>query len=137
MNDGSRIPDEARELFGAGMRMGYVATARPDGHLAVAPVAVFLHEGKVRISSPTDTFKIRNLKHDPHIAVCIPDPDDPKRYLMIRGTAEVAGDRGKEFLNWLARAHMGLETYPEPPEVARTVITIRPEKFLIGGTHGG
>jgi PPOX class probable F420-dependent enzyme len=131
------IPEEALQLFGGGLRMGYVATARPDGHLSVVPVAVTIRDGLLRISSPAETFKIRNLKADPHIAVCVPDPEDGRRYLMIRGTVELAEDIELEFLDWMARAHMGLAEYPrESPPVARMVITILPERFVIGGTFG-
>jgi len=130
------IPDEVLRHFDGKLRMGYVATARPDAHLVVVPAGVMLHEGRVKISSPTDTFKIRNLRQDPHIVVCVPDPDDPRRYLMIRGIADLADDAGRQFLDWLARTHMGLDSYPEePPGIPRSVITILPERFIFAGTH--
>jgi PPOX class probable F420-dependent enzyme len=129
------IPDEALALFGGKLRMGYVATARSDGHLAVVPVAVVIRDGLVRISAPAASRKIGNLKGNPHIAVCVPDPGDGRRYLMIRGTAEVAEDEGREFLDWMARTHMGLAEFPrEEPEIARVVITIRRVRFVIAGT---
>lgn len=131
------IPEEAMRLFGGKLRMGYVATARPDGHLSVVPVGVTIRDGMVRISSPAPTFKIRNLRQDPHIAVCVPDPEDGRRYLMIRGTAEIAEDGDREFLDWLARTHMGLAEFPrETPEVPRMVITLRAERFIMGGPFG-
>jgi PPOX class probable F420-dependent enzyme len=131
------IPEEALALFDGKLRMGYVATARPDGHLSVVPVAVVVRDGLVRISSPAPTRKIGNLGQNPHIAVCVPDPADGRRYLMIRGTAEVTEDTDREFLDWMVRTHMGLAEFPrETPEVARMVITIRPERFVIGGTFG-
>ena len=128
------IPQDVDRFFAGKLRMGYLASRRPDGHLAVVPLGVMIHEGKVRISSPSDTFKLRNIRHDPHVAVCVPDPDDGRRYLMIRGTAEVADDADLSFLNWLAREHMGLEAFPET-KIARSVITILPDQFMFGGTH--
>ncbi|MGE3693207.1 MAG: TIGR03618 family F420-dependent PPOX class oxidoreductase [Novosphingobium sp.] len=128
------IPDEVLRFFGGKLRMGYLATLRPDGFPAVVPLGVMIHDGQVRISSPSETFKLRNLRRDPHLAVCIPDPDDARRYLMIRGTAELAEDGNLAMLDWLAREHMGLEQFPDR-KTARTVITIRPERFLFGGTH--
>ena len=130
------IPEDVVRFFDGKLRMGYLASRRPDSHLAVVPLGVTIHEGKVRISSPSDTFKLRNLRHDPHVAVCIPDPADPRRYLMIRGTAEVADDDGLAFLNWLAREHMGLDAFPDTG-IARSVITVLPERFMFGGTHEG
>lgn len=131
------IPDEALALFGGELRMGYVATTRPDGHLSVVPVAVTIRDGLVRISSPAPTRKIGNLAQNPHIAVCVPDPEDGRRYLMVRGTAEVTEDADREFLDWMAHTHMGLAEFPrETPEVPRMVITIRAERFVMGGTFG-
>ena len=130
------IPDEVDRFFGGKLRMGYLASRRPDGHLAVVPLGVMIHEGRVRISSPSETFKLRNLRHDPHLAVCIPDPADPRRYLMIRGTAQLAEDTDLAFLHWLAREHMGLEAFPDSA-TARSVITVVPERFVFAGTHEG
>jgi PPOX class probable F420-dependent enzyme len=128
------IPQDVIRFFAGKLRMGYLASRRPDGHLAVVPLGVMIHEGKVRISSPSETFKLRNIRHDPHVAVCVPDPEDGWRYLMIRGTAEVADDADLSFLNWLAREHMGLEAFPKTV-IARSVITILPVQFTFGGTH--
>jgi hypothetical protein len=56
---------------------------------------------------------------------------------MVRGMAEIADDSDSEFLNWLARTHMGLDGYPqEGHKVSRAVITIRPERFVMAGVHG-
>jgi PPOX class probable F420-dependent enzyme len=129
------IPDEALALFAGKLRMGYVATARPDGHLAVVPVGVVIHDGFVRISSPAPTRKVGNLARDPHIAVCVPDPEDGRRYLMVRGLAEVTEDADRGFLDWMAREHMGLSEFPrETPAIPRVVITVKAARFVIGGT---
>lgn len=128
------LPEEVVRFFAGKLRMGYLATIRPDGFPAVIPLGVMMHEGEVRISSPSETFKLRNLRRDPHLAVCIPDPEDARRYLMIRGMAELAEDTDLEVLDWLAREHMGLEQFPDQ-KTARSVITIRPVKFLFGGTN--
>jgi len=130
------IPDDVRALFDGKMLLGYVATARPDHHLSVVPVGVVIHDGQIRISSPANTFKVRNLEGDPHIAVCVPQPEDPRRYLMIRGTAEVREDSERKFLNWIARTHMGLEEHPaNASNESRVVITIHPARFIMSGAN--
>ena len=128
------LPEEVTRFFGGGMRMGYLATIRPDGFPAVVPLGVMIHEGQITISSPSNTFKLRNLRADPHLAICLPDPQDGRRYLMIRGLADVAEDKDLALLDWLAREHMGLEQFPDR-KTARSVVTIRLERFLFGGTH--
>jgi PPOX class probable F420-dependent enzyme len=131
------IPQKVRDLFNDELRVGYLATARPDQSLSVVPVGVVIHEGKLRISSPTKTFKIRNLRKNPQVAICVTEPGDARRYVTIRGTAELADDTDRAFITWLARTHMGLDDYPfEPKSVSRTVITIRPERFSMPKVHG-
>lgn len=131
------VPPEVLDVFAGRLRIGHLATRRPDGDLAVVPVGVMIHEGQVRISSRTDTRKIRNLEHDPHVGLCITDPDDPRHYLAIRGTAEVAEDTGRSFVDWMARTHMGQETYPyEPQDAPRSVITIREATYVLPRVQG-
>ena len=136
-DSGLPIPNEVLELFDGRLRIGYVSTVRPDGNLSVVPVGVMIHDGKLRISSRSDTKKIRNLRHNSHIGVCVTDPSDARRYVMISGTAEIADDTDRAFVDWMARTHMGQDEYPyEPRDVARKVITIRPERFVMPKVHG-
>ena len=79
-------------------------------------------------------MKRRVINPLPHVAVCVPDPADARRYLMIRGTAEVTDDADLAFLDWLAREHMGLDAFPNR-SAARCVITLVPERFTFAGTH--
>ncbi len=135
--DGLPIPEEVLELFDGHLRIGYVSTVRPDGSLSVVPVGVMIRDGKVRISSRSAAKKVRNLQSNPNIAVCVTHPDDQRHYAMIRGTAELADDTDREFVDWMAKTHMGHDEYPyEPRDVTRTVITIRPEAFTMPVVHG-
>ncbi len=131
------LPEKLLELFNGKLLIAHMATRRPDGHLSVVPVGAVIHEGQLRVSSPTRTRKISNLQRDPHIALCITQPDDYTRYTMVRGTAELAEDVDRTFVDWLARTHMGVEEYPyEPRKVSRTIITIRPHRIVMPKVHG-
>jgi PPOX class probable F420-dependent enzyme len=131
------IPDHVVRLFDGKIRLGYMSTARADGHLAVVPVGVLIHEERIRISSHAHSHKVRNLRQDPHIAVCIPDPSNPRKYTMIRGIAQLADDVDRTFITWLAKTHMGVDEYPdEPRDAARTVITIKPVRIVVLGAQG-
>jgi hypothetical protein len=52
MDNSVPIPEQVREFLDGSLRIGYMATTRPDGHLSVVPVGVMIHEDKLRISSP-------------------------------------------------------------------------------------
>jgi PPOX class probable F420-dependent enzyme len=131
------IPEQVREFMDGSLRIGYMATTRPDGHLSVVPVGVMIHEDELRISSPSATKKIRNLRSNPRISVCVTDPKDPRHYVTIRGTAEITDDTDRAFVDWMARTHMGRDEYPyEPRRVRRVIITIRSDRFVMPKVHG-
>ena len=132
-----QIPGDVTKFFDGRMLLCYMATSRPDDHLAIVPMGVVIHKGAIRISTPADSLKVRNLRHDPHIALCVPYPEDARRYLMIRGTAELAEDADRSFITWIARTHMGMDKHPhEPAGTPRVVITVRPKRFLFSGAQG-
>jgi PPOX class probable F420-dependent enzyme len=131
-DEGRPIPEHVVDMFDGRLLIGHMSTVRPDGQPSVVPVGVMIHDGRLRISSRTATKKIRNLQRDPHISLCLTDLDDLDHYVTIRGTAKLDEDTDRVFVDWLARTHMGCDKYPyEPPDVPRTVITIRPERFVI------
>ena len=133
----SPIPDEVTAFFAGRMLLCYVATLRPDGGLANVPMGVVIHDGAIRISTHADSLKVRNLRRHPQIAVCVPCPADARRYLLIRGTAEIADDTGREFIGWIARTHMGREDHPhDPPGTSRVAITVIPQRFIFSGAQG-
>jgi PPOX class probable F420-dependent enzyme len=131
------LPEPVLKLFDGALRIGYMSTVRPDGSPFVVPVGIMIHEGKLRISSRTATRKIDNLERDGRISVCVTDPENLDYYVAIRGTVELAEDTDRVFIDWLARTHMGRDEYPyEPRDVPRTVITIRPERYVIRNRTG-
>ena len=69
----------------------------------MVPVGVMLDGDVLRISTPSDTFKVRNLRADPHVAVCVADPQDARHYVEVRGTAELADDVDRSFIDWMTR----------------------------------
>jgi PPOX class probable F420-dependent enzyme len=80
----------------------------------------------LRFSTGKSRRKVRNLRLDDRVTVCIPDPKNPVRYLEIRGHAEIADDADRGFINRIAREFMGMETYPyDPPGFERVTVTIR------------
>ncbi len=102
-----------------------VATLRPDGRLSCNPVSIAWDGEKIRFSTRERTKKVRNLQADPRIALSILDPDDPTRYIEIRGTAEVTEDEDRRFVNEIARKYMDVDEYPyDPPNAKRMVVTV-------------
>jgi PPOX class probable F420-dependent enzyme len=135
-DDDLRIPERARELL-KGLRIGYISTMRPDGHMSVVPVGVVREGDVLKISTLSDRQKVRNLEQDSRITVCVPDPENPRSYVEIRGAAELADDVDRAYIDSFARQYMGVDTYPyDPPGATRTTITVRAERVSMPKVHG-
>src|SRR3954465_13662977 len=80
------IPQEQRDLLDpAETLIGHLATRRPDGSLQSNPVWFEWDGDVLRVSSTQDRQKTRNIEADPHVAISITDPQNPYRYLEVRG----------------------------------------------------
>jgi len=135
-DNGLPLPNRVRELL-TGLRIGYISTMRPDGRMSVVPVGVVRDGDVLRISTLSDRQKVRNLESDPRITVCIPDPENPRRYVEIRGVAELADDDDRAYIDSFAREYMGVDKYPyDPPGATRTTITVRAERVSMPKVHG-
>ena len=75
------------------------------------------------------------MKKDAAVALAIIDPDNPYRYLEIRGTVvEITEDGAAQHIDKLAKKYLGQDKYPyaKPGEV-RVLYKIRPEHTTVMG----
>jgi PPOX class probable F420-dependent enzyme len=136
MADAMSIPSRAADIL-ASKPIGYLSTQRPDGRMSVVPVAVIWDGQTVRISTVKSTKKVRNLRLDPRLTLCVPHPSNPQQYVELRGTADIADDTDRSFVNAMARDWMGLEEYPyDRPGDDRVIITLRVEAVSSPAVHG-
>jgi PPOX class probable F420-dependent enzyme len=117
-----RIPDEFLDLL-RGRAYGHLATLMSDGAPQVTPVWVDLIETPdghiVRINSARGRIKNRNMERRPQVALEISDPDDPFRYVSIRGRVTAVTEEGAaEHADALSERYLG-KPYPwwRPGEV--------------------
>lgn len=106
-----------------------VATIGPHGEPQVNPVWFGWDGTYVKFSQTTGRQKFRNLQRDNRIALSIVDPENPFRYLEIRGTvARVDPDPDKAFIDEMANKYLGVEKYPwSQPGDERVVIVVEPQ----------
>jgi PPOX class probable F420-dependent enzyme len=83
----------------------------------------------VRFSQTKARQKYRNLHRDPRIALSIVDPDDPFRYLEIRGAVErIEEDADLAFINSMAKKYFGEDEYRNHrPGDERVVVLVKPQ----------
>ena len=69
-----------------------LAPFRRDGRPQLSPVAAGLDgEGRVEISSRETAMKVKNLRRDPRIALCLLGPHWYAHWGQVEGTAEIVG----------------------------------------------
>ena len=122
------IPDKYRDLFNK-RAFASLGTLMPDRHPQVTPVWVDLDGDYVIFNSAKGRQKDRNVRRDPRVALAIIDPDNPYRYLEIRGrVVEITEEGADANIDKLAKKYLGVDKYPyrQGSEV-RVIYKIQPE----------
>jgi PPOX class probable F420-dependent enzyme len=108
-----------------------LGTVMRDGSPQVTPVWVDFDGKYVRVNSALGRMKDKNMRRDPRVSLSIQDPENPYRYLEIRGKVEEISQNGAdEHINKLSQKYLGKPEYPfrKPGEV-RVVYKIAPQKI--------
>ncbi len=122
------IPEKYRDLFNK-RAFGSLTTLMPDGSPQTTPVWVDIEDGYVIFNSARGRQKDKNVRRDPRVALAIIDPDNPYRYLEIRGkVAEITEEGADAHIDKMAKKYLGQDKYPyrQPGEV-RVIYKVRPE----------
>jgi len=112
-----------------------LGTLNPDGSPQVTPVWVDYDGKHVRINSALGRVKDKNIRRDPRVSLAIQDPENPYRYLEIRGkVVEITQKGADDHINTLAKKYLGKDVYPfgQPGEI-RVLYKIEPQKFSAMG----
>jgi PPOX class probable F420-dependent enzyme len=106
----------------------HIATNGPHDELQSSPVWGGWDGRHFLFSLTRDRQKYENLVRNPTIALSGVDPDNPYRYLEIRGTVvRIDDDAGNAFIDSLAKKYMGLDEYPDhQPGDHRVVMVVEP-----------
>jgi PPOX class probable F420-dependent enzyme len=120
------IPPAFLDLVTTKKAFANLATVMPNGSPQVTPVW-FDFDGKyIRVNSARGRVKDKNMRRDPRVALSILDPDNPYRYLAIRGrVVKITEDGAVEHINVLAKKYRGTETYrSRSPDEVRVMYVI-------------
>jgi PPOX class probable F420-dependent enzyme len=123
------IPDKYLDLLQQKKAFANLATLMPDGSPQVTPVWVDYANGAIRFNTAKGRVKARNLKVGSPVALAIMDPDQPYRYLQVRGRVSRVAEEGADaHIDALAKKYLGKDKYPfrQPGEV-RVMYEIEPK----------
>ena len=132
------IPEQYRDLF-TKKAFAHLATVGADGAPQVTPVWVDFDGTHVRFNTAQGRVKVKNLARDPRVALSIQDPDNPYRYVQVRGRVVEATERGADaHIDALAKKYLGQDKYPfrRPGEVRKRLLREEIVVLLGDRSHG-
>ncbi len=121
------VPDKYLDLLGAKKAFANIATVMKDATPQVTPVWFDYAGGKIRVNTARGRVKSRTMRKGAAVALSIMDPENPYRYLQIRGRVVNVTENGADaHIDSLANKYLG-QKYPfrQPGEV-RVMYEIEP-----------
>jgi PPOX class probable F420-dependent enzyme len=124
------IPENYMALFSKPV-FGFLTTLMPDGSPQTQPVWVDYENGRVIVNSALGRQKDKNMRRDPRVAITLMDPDNPYRYMEVRGkVAEITQDGAAAHIDKMAKKYLGKDKYPfAQPGEQRVLYKIEPVKI--------
>lgn len=109
----------------------HIATIGPNGEVQSSPVWGGRRGDDFVFSLTKGRQKFDNLSANPSVAISGIDPDNPYRYLEIRGTVtSMEDDSSNTFIDSMATKYMGVDEYPyHQPGDERVVMVVSPSHF--------
>jgi PPOX class probable F420-dependent enzyme len=124
----AKIPEKFLDLFHK-KAFGSLSTLMPDGSPQTNPVWIDYDNGEVWVNTALGRLKDKNMKRDPRVSIAIIDPDNPYRFVEIRGKVrEVTQAGANQHIDKMSKKYFGLDKYPNAqPGEQRVLFKIRPE----------
>lgn len=124
----AEIPGNFKDLFGK-RAFGQLGTLMPDGWPQVTPVWVDYDGTYVIFNSARGRQKDRNVRRDPRVTITVVDPENPYRYLSVRGrVAEITEQGADAHIDRLAKKYLGVDKYPyRRADEVRVMYKVKPE----------
>jgi PPOX class probable F420-dependent enzyme len=116
------IPDGYKDILQK-KAFANLATVSTDGSPQVTPVWVDYDGTHIRFNTAKGRVKDQNLRRNPAVALSILDPDNPYRYIQVRGHVRRVTEEGAAaHIDSLAKKYLGQDKYPfgQPGEVRLT-----------------
>ncbi|MCW5878305.1 MAG: PPOX class F420-dependent oxidoreductase [Anaerolineales bacterium] len=111
----------------------FLATTLNDGSPQVSPVWFNVEDEYIVINTARGRLKDINMSARPQVALSIPDPANPYRYILVRGVVDkVTEEGGYEHINKLSHIYKG-EDFPKVPDQVRVIYKIKPQRVFTNG----
>src|SRR5687767_8677854 len=102
------IPEKFKDLLTTKTAFAHLSTVMPDGQPQVTPVWIDFDGTHILVNSAKGRQKDKNMRREPRVALSIQDPENPYRYLEIRGrVVDVTEDGADQHIDRMAKKYMG------------------------------
>src|ERR1043165_6465966 len=106
------IPDKYADLFNK-KAFASLATILPSGQPQVTPVWVDYDGRHVLVNSALGRKKDENIRNNPRVSIAIIDPENPYRYMEVRGrVTEVTQEGADQHIDKMAKKYLDKDKYP-------------------------
>jgi PPOX class probable F420-dependent enzyme len=106
------FPQNYLDLADQKVAFASLATLMPDGTPQVTPVWFDYTNGLIRVNTATGRVKANNMQVGAAVALSILDPDNPYRYVQVRGkVTHTTRDGADAHIDALSHKYMGKD-YP-------------------------
>jgi PPOX class probable F420-dependent enzyme len=128
------MPDSHLDLIKEETKaFGFLATLMKGGSPQLTPVWFNTDGTHILINSAKGRVKDRNMRRDQRVAFVISDPNDPYRYIQIRGkVVEITTEGAREHIDKLSKKYTGRDKYTfGSADEIRVTYKILPEKVSV------
>ena len=131
-----RLPQPRTDRFLRGRHIAVLTTINDDGTPLQTPIWYLYQDELIYIRTSSNSGKVRNIRRDPRVGLCVQDERPPYRGVTVKGTASVQADQPKLSAK-MSRHYLGaiagffylrLRTRDEIEDNPDTILVIKPEQ---------
>ena len=130
-----KIPETHIDLFSDEIKaFAFIGTTMDSGKPQVTPVWFDVDGEYISINTARGRVKDKNMSARSDVALAIMDPENPYRYIQVRGKVVKSVEEGaRAHIDRLARKYLGKNFYPGNPDEVRVTYLIQPESYSTMG----
>ncbi|MFC5822678.1 PPOX class F420-dependent oxidoreductase [Nonomuraea insulae] len=125
----AELSKDVRQLLDA-PNYATVTSLNPDGGPQSSVVWVRTDGDDVLFSTVKGRRKPRNFERDPRLSLLVIDPDNPYRYVEVRGKVSMTPDPSGALIEELSQKYRGLP-WEDKPGVERLIVRIAPDSVYL------
>ena len=128
------IPENFLDLLTSKKAFANIATTMKDGSPQVTPIWFDYSPGIIHLNTASGRVKAQNMQEGAKVALSIMDPDNPYRYVQIRGhvahTTKEGADRQIDAIShkYLGKGYTVLASYGHVRDLPPKDGSVRPDK---------